>query len=122
MFARALSAAVYGIDAYSVSVEVDISYKLPSFAVVGLPDAAVRESRERVTAAITNSGFPFPTGKVTVNLAPADIRKEGSAFDLPIALALLRATGILNSEELDHFVIIGELSLDGEVKPVHAVT
>lgn len=121
MFARALSAAVYGIDAYSVSVEVDISYKLPSFAVVGLPDAAVRESRERVTAAITNSGFPFPSGRVTVNLAPADIRKEGSAFDLPIALALLKATGILNSEELDHFVIIGELSLDGEVKPVYGI-
>ena len=89
MLAKVLSSAVLGIDAYRVEVEVDISSGLPSFATVGLPEAAVKESRERVKSAITNSGYRFPDDRITVNLAPADIKKEGSAFDLPIAVGIL---------------------------------
>ncbi len=118
MLARILSAAVLGIDAYPVEVEVDISPGLPKYDTVGLPDAAVKESRERVRAAIVNTGFEFPAGRVTVNLSPADIRKEGSAFDLPIALGILRATGALRAGRMEEFLFLGELSLDGRVKPV----
>ena len=97
MLARVLSAAVLGVDAFEVQIEVDISNGLPCVMVVGLPDAAVQESRERVRAAIKNAGLPFPASRIVINLAPADVRKEGPAFDLPIAVALLAAQGIINS-------------------------
>src|SRR5678816_1842275 len=95
MLSRIRSAAVLGIDAYLVDVEVDIAHGLPSFATVGLPQGAIKEGKERVNAAVTNSGFEFPLRRITVNLAPADVRKDGSAFDLPIALGVLAATGQL---------------------------
>ncbi len=118
MLARVNSAAVLGIDAYAVQVEVDISRGLRSFTIVGLPDVAVRESRERVESAIRNSGFEFPLDRITVNLAPADIRKEGPSFDLPIALGILVATGQVSIDELDETALIGELSLDGHLRRV----
>jgi len=118
MLARVNSAAVVGIDASPVQVEVDISRGLRSFTTVGLPDAAVRESRERVESAIRNSGFEFPVERITVNLAPADIRKEGPAFDLPIALGILVATGQVSIDDLDEVSVIGELSLDGHLRRV----
>lgn len=119
MLAKVLSSAVIGIDAYLVEVEVDISQGLPSFTTVGLPEASVKESRERVKTAITNSGYPFPDIRITVNLAPASIKKEGTGFDLPIAIGLLAATGLIAQETLDRYLILGELSLDGRVKPVN---
>jgi magnesium chelatase family protein len=118
MLAKVFSSAVLGIDAYLVEVEVDLAPGLPTFAVVGLPDASVKESRERVKAAVQNSGLEFPIRRVTVNLAPADIRKEGSAFDLPIAIGLLCATGVIPESALSSAVLLGELSLDGRVKPI----
>ncbi len=118
MIAKVLSSAVLGIDAYIVEVEADISSHLPSFSTVGLPEGAVKESKERVTAAIKNSGFYFPTKRVTINLAPADIKKEGSAFDLPIAVGILAATGQVRSDQLTQNVILGELSLDGGLRPI----
>jgi magnesium chelatase family protein len=123
MLFKTLSAAVYGIDAYVMDVEVDLTPKAgdslaPAFTMVGLPDAAVRESRERIRAAINNCGFFFPIHRVTVNLAPADVKKEGSSFDLPIAIGILGANGDLKRETLTDTVIIGELSLDGRVRPV----
>ncbi|MDH4183837.1 MAG: YifB family Mg chelatase-like AAA ATPase [Nitrospinota bacterium] len=114
---KARSAAVYGIDAIEVEVEVDLAPGAPYYSTVGLPDAAVRESQNRVMAALANSGFEAPIKKITVNLAPADVRKEGSLFDLPIALALLSAEGIIK-DGLDDAIILGELALDGRVKPV----
>jgi len=114
------SAALAGIAAHALTVEADIASGLPGFAVVGLPDAAVSESRDRVRAAIKNSGFSFPTGRVTVNLAPADSRKEGASYDLPIATAILAASGFIT--KLPHEAIyVGELSLDGTVRPVPGV-
>jgi len=107
-----------GIDAIEISIEADISEMLPSFTIVGLPDGAVRESRERVMSAIKNCGFDFPSRKVTVNMAPADVRKEGSAFDLPIAIGLLEASGQVVLENTVNYIILGELSLDGRVKRV----
>ena len=118
MLAKVLSSAVLGIDAYRVEVEVDIASGLPSFSTVGLPEASVKESKERVKSAITNSGYRFPDDRITVNLAPADIKKEGTGFDLPIALGILAATGIVPAEGLERCLILGELSLDGRVKPV----
>ncbi len=118
MLAKVFSSAVLGIDAYLVEVEVDIATGLPTFAVVGLPDASVKESRERVKAAVQNSGLEFPIRRITVNLAPADVRKEGSAYDLPMAIGLLSATGVIPEAPLRTHVILGELSLDGRVKPV----
>jgi magnesium chelatase family protein len=122
---RALSAAVYGIDANLVDVEVDLTPvrnevdQPPAVIVVGLPDAAVRESRERIRAAINNSGFFFPFQKTTINLAPADVRKEGASFDLPIALGILGANGDLgNAEHLTDILSVGELSLDGRVRSI----
>ena len=118
MLARLRSAAVLGIEAYPVDVEVDLSNGLPSFATVGLPQGAVKEGRERVTAALVNAGFEFPLRRITVNLAPADVRKEGSAFDLPIALGVLAASGQLPMEALDGQVFLGELGLQGDLRPV----
>lgn len=121
MVSRIISGAVVGIDGYEVMVEVDLSRGIPSFTIVGLPNAAVRESRERVTAAIRNSGFEFPMKRVTVNLAPADIRKEGGAFDLPIAVGILLASGQIEGECPEGTVYMGELALDGRLKPVKGV-
>ncbi len=118
MLVRALSFAVLGIDAVPVEVETDITHGLPSYTVVGLPGSAVRESDDRIRAAVRNSGLPFPGRKVTVNLAPADLRKDGSLLDLPIALSLLSAEGVLPGEGLSGWVIAGELSLDGTVRPI----
>ncbi len=122
MLARIRSAAVLGIDAYLVDVETDISNGLPSFATVGLPVGAVKEGKERVGAAIANSEFSFPIKRITVNLAPADVRKDGSAFDLPIALGILAATeqvkGNGRSPSLKDYLIVGELGLEGDVRPV----
>ena len=113
------TAAVFGIEAYPVSVEVDVSDGgLPAMTMVGLPDARVRESRDRVQSAIRNSGFEFPRRHVTVNLSPADVRKVGSAFDLPIALGVLAATGLIPARQIDDAVVLGELSLDGTIRPV----
>ncbi|MHA1988980.1 MAG: magnesium chelatase domain-containing protein, partial [Promethearchaeota archaeon] len=118
MLSRVFSSSTYGIDAYLVEVETHVEKQIPGFIIVGLPDSAVKESRERVTAAVKNSGFEFPIKKITVNLAPADIKKEGSAFDLPIAVGLLSATGIINMDHLEDTVFLGELSLDGKLRPV----
>ena len=119
MTARALSCATLGIDAYIVHIEADISRRLPSFSVVGLPDSAVKESRDRVMAAIKNAGRTFPINRITVNLAPADIRKEGTAFDLPIAIGIIAAmSGSISPEKLSQYLILGELALDGTVRPV----
>ncbi|MEW6720014.1 MAG: YifB family Mg chelatase-like AAA ATPase [Thermodesulfobacteriota bacterium] len=118
MLVRALSFAVLGIDAVPVEVEADIAQGLPAYTVVGLPGIAVRESDDRIRAAIRNSGLPFPGRKVTVNLAPADLRKDGSLLDLPIALSVLCAEGILPGESLKDWIVAGELSLDGCVRPI----
>jgi magnesium chelatase family protein len=115
------SAAIFGIDAYPVQVEVDVTYGLPGFTMVGLPDPSVRESRDRVRSAIRNSGFEFPAHRVTVNLAPADVRKGGSSFDLPIAVGILAATGALDGVNLAEVVFLGELSLDGAIQPARGV-
>jgi magnesium chelatase family protein len=116
MLAKVLSSSVLGIDAYVVEVEVDITMGLPAFATVSLPDGAVRESKDRVKSAIKNSGYRFPPHRITVNLAPADRKKEGAGFDLPMAVGILSATGLVNRDKLERYLIIGELSLDGKVK------
>ncbi|MEK6544984.1 MAG: magnesium chelatase domain-containing protein, partial [Nitrospinota bacterium] len=126
MLSKILSSSIYGIDAYMVEVEVDLSTGLFGFFTVGLPDTAVKESRDRVMAAIKNTGFDFPQKRITVNLAPADIKKEGSSFDLPIAIGILNASGFISSEKtsgkqeryIKDYIILGELSLDGRVKPI----
>jgi magnesium chelatase family protein len=118
MLARVLSSTVFGIDAYVVEVEVDIASGLPAFATVGLPEGAVKESKDRVKAAIKNCGYDFPYRRITVNLAPADIKKEGAAFDLPMAIGILSATEVVPKGKLDQYFILGELSLDGQVKPI----
>jgi magnesium chelatase family protein len=118
MLARVFSSAVVGIDAYIVEVEVDIMNGLPTFTTVGLPEAAVKESKERVKSAITNSGYEFPNDRITINLAPANIKKEGTGFDLPIAVGILCATGLLSGRVIAKYLFIGELSLDGRIKPV----
>lgn len=112
---------MFGIDACAVQVEVDVSFGLPAFTVVGLPDVSVRESRDRVRSAIRNSGFDFPQHHVTVNLAPADLRKAGSSFDLPIALGVLAATGCVTRRDVNDVVLLGELSLDGGIHPARGV-
>jgi magnesium chelatase family protein len=119
MLARALSASVVGIDAYLVEVEVDIASRgLPHFSMVGLPDVAVRESKDRIKAALKNIGFNFPLKQITVNLAPADLKKEGSAFDLPIAVGIIAAEEIIPVGSLADYILAGELSLDGKIKPI----
>jgi magnesium chelatase family protein len=121
MLAKALSAAVRGIDGYIVQVEVDLAAGLPVFSTVGLPDAAVRESKDRVVAAVRNSGFDFPVRRVTVNLSPADVKKAGTAFDLPIALAILAAEERFPVARLAKYVVVGELALDGRLRPVRGI-
>ena len=118
MLAAVRSAAVLGIDAYDVLVEVDVALGLPGWTIVGLPAGAVKESRERVSAALVNSGFMVPPRRVTINLAPGDVRKEGTAFDLPVALGFLAATGQIDADALASVVAVGELGLDGMLRPV----
>src|SRR5205814_1067189 len=118
MLARVRSAAVFGIDAYLVDVETDIANGMPTFATVGLPQGAVKEGRERVYAALANTGYTFPLKRITVNLAPADIRKDGSAFDLPIAVGILAATEQISPERLGRVAVLGELGLEGAIRPV----
>lgn len=118
MIAKVLSSAVIGIDAFLVEVEVDITNGLPTFTTVGLPEATVKESKERVKSAINNSGYVFPNDRITVNLAPANVKKEGTGFDLPIALGILTAIGLVAFEKICRYLILGELSLDGRIKPV----
>jgi len=118
MLAKVLSGALIGIDAYPVEVEVDIAMGLPQFSTVGLPEGAVKESKDRVKSAIKNSGYEFPARRITINLAPADIKKDGTAFDLPMAIGLLTATGALKPGREGRYVLLGELSLDGRIKPV----
>lgn len=119
MFSQVFSAATYGVDAYLVQVETHLDNAPHKFFIVGLPDNAVKESIHRVTAAIKNSDFKFPNRRMTVNLAPADVKKEGSSYDLPIALGILTASGQLESDILKEFVILGELALDGTLRPIH---
>ncbi len=118
MLARIRSAAVLGIEAYPVDVEVDIANGLPSFSTVGLPHGAVKEGRERVAAALSNAGLAFPLKRITVNLAPADVRKDGSAFDLPIAIGILAASGHFPADILREHFILGEVGLEGDLRPV----
>ncbi|MBM4141392.1 MAG: YifB family Mg chelatase-like AAA ATPase, partial [Nitrospira sp.] len=119
MLSKILSASIIGIEAHPVEVEVDISSRgLPHFSMVGLPDAAVKESRDRVRAALKNIGFNFPLKQITVNLAPADLKKEGSSFDLPIAIGIIAAEGVLELDSVKSYLLTGELSLDGKIKPV----
>ena len=118
MLAKVLSAALVGLDAHLIDVEVDIAGGLPQFSVVGLPDATVRESRDRVRSALKNTGFHFPAKRITVNLAPADIKKEGAGLDLAIAIGILVAEEVIPTERLARWVLVGELSLDGQVKPI----
>ena len=121
MLARVRSAAVFGIDASPVTIEVDIAFGLPGLTIVGLPDASVRESRDRIRSAVRNSGFDFPPHRITVNLAPADVRKAGASFDLPIALGVLAASGAIARRDVDDVLILGELSLDGGILAARGV-
>ena len=118
MLARVHSGSLIGIDAYPVEVEIDVFPGMPSVAVVGLPDSAVKESTARVKSAVVNSGYPFPARRITINLAPAGLKKEGPGFDLPIALGVLAALDLLPSDKLQDYLVVGELSLDGRVKSV----
>ena len=121
MLVRVLASTLIGIDALPVEVETDISQGLPSYTLIGLPGGSVREAGDRIRAAIRNSGYPFPGRKITINLAPADIRKDGALLDLPIALSILCAEGVVPGEALGRYLVAGELSLDGSVKPVRGV-
>jgi magnesium chelatase family protein len=118
MLSRVFSGATFGVNASLIEVEAHVEHHIPSFSIVGLPDNAIRESRERVCSAIKNSGFRFPSRKITVNLAPADLKKEGCAFDLPMAVALLVSTEQLSSTVVEEFLLVGELALDGTLRPV----
>ncbi|BCO08610.1 hypothetical protein GF1_09860 [Desulfolithobacter dissulfuricans] len=118
MLAKVLTCAVTGVDGRLVQVEVDLAQGLPGFSTVGLPEGAVREAKDRVRAAIRNGGYEFPIRRITVNLAPASLKKEGAGYDLPMALGILAASGQLPCEDLEQTAIIGELSLDGMVRPV----
>jgi magnesium chelatase family protein len=119
LLSRALTAATYGVNAVIIEVETHLDRQIPGFSIVGLPDNTVRESRERISAAIRNCGYDFPIRKITVNLAPADIRKEGSSFDLSMGIGILAATDQVSDQVLADFVLLGELALDGSLRPVH---
>jgi len=121
MFSAVYGMTVLGLEAHLIRVEVDVANGLPGFEIVGLPTTAVREARDRVRSAIRNSGYQFPLQRVTVNLAPADLRKEGSGLDLPIAIGILAATEQILSPELVKYVFSGELSLEGTLRPVPGV-
>ncbi|MCL2224750.1 MAG: YifB family Mg chelatase-like AAA ATPase [Defluviitaleaceae bacterium] len=121
MFVRVTSGAVFGVESRHVDVEVDLSSGLPVFDIVGLPDSAVKESRERIRAAIRNAGYSFPVKRITVNLAPADIKKSGPAFDLPMAVGILMCMGLIKQAETDNSFFAGELSLDGALRPVNGI-
>ena len=118
MLAKVKSCALVGLEGATVEVEVDISPGLPVFTIVGLPDAAVQEARERVRAAIKNSGFTFPLKRIVVNLAPADLKKAGPSYDLPIAVGIMQSRGVIKRDFNGKYLIVGELSLSGNVKPV----
>ena len=118
MLAKVHSFGLLGIDAYPVEIEVDVANGLPSISIVGLPDSAIKESKERVRSGIKNSGFTYPPDKITVNLAPADVKKEGSAFDLAIALGILAASKQINPDTLKEYYFVGELSLNGELRDI----
>lgn len=121
MLSKVITGTILGINAKLIRVEVDLNRGIPSFNIVGLPDKAVRESRERVRSAVKNSGFEFPLNKITINLAPADIKKMGPHYDLPIASGILAATGIIKNNKLEKYFIAGELSLTGEIRPVKGI-
>lgn len=121
MLARVWSASVLGIEAIQVGVEVDVAGGLPGIVVVGLPDTAVQESKERVKSALKNSGYTFPMKKIVINLTPADLRKEGPSFDLPISVGIMAASEQVNVQLIDNFLFLGELSLDGSLRPVAGV-
>ena len=121
MLARLWSATIFGVDASLVQVEVDVSFGLPTFTMVGLPDSSVRESRDRVRSAILNSGFAFPAHRITINLAPADVRKRGTSFDLPIAIGVLAAGGLITPRDFTKLLVLGELSLDGGIQTTRGV-
>ena len=121
MLSNVNSCSITGIKGYIVEVETDVSNGLPCFEIVGLGDAAVKESRERVRAAVRNSGYEFPIKRITVNLAPAHLRKEGSSFDLAMVAGILNATGQINSRYLMHSVFVGEVSLNGNIRPVRGI-
>ena len=118
MLAKVNSAALYGIDALRVEVEIDLASGLPQLATVGLPEGAVKESKDRIRAAVKNCGYTFPAKRITINLAPADIKKEGSAYDLPMAVGILAAQELIEKDRLDDYLLIGELSLDGSLRAV----
>lgn len=121
MICKVISAGICGIDAYEICVEADVAGGLPSFKIVGLPSSEVKESKERVERAIVNSGFDFPSRRITINLSPANIRKQGSGLDLPIAVSILAASGMIHPDALENKIFVGELSLDGQVNPVRGV-
>src|SRR3954470_17716381 len=121
MLSRVCSAAVQGIEAFPVEVEVNAGWGDTNIVIVGLPDAAVKESRDRVTTALINSGFRYTFGRTTINLAPADVKKEGPSFDLPIAIGMLAASEQLETDQLENFIMVGELALNGAVRPVKGV-
>ena len=120
MFSRVKGIGLFGIDSYMIEIEADVSGGLPSFDIVGLPDATVKESRDRIRAAIKNCGFKFPVGRITVNLAPADRKKEGSLYDLPVLIAILKASGQLKCD-INNSILLGEIALDGMIRPVNGV-
>ena len=115
MYSKVLSCVLTGIEAKHITVETDVAFGFPALNIVGLPDTAVRESKERIRAAITNSGFRFPDKRITVNLSPADIRKEGSHFDLPIAVCIMLSSGVITNENISSTAFLGELNLDGSL-------
>jgi magnesium chelatase family protein len=119
MLTTVFSAATYGINAYLIEIETNIENTVPNFFMVGLPDNAVKESRERVATAIKNSAYTYPNKRITINLAPADVKKEGSSYDLPIAIGMLASSGQVSEERLKDFIILGELSLEGTLRPIH---
>lgn len=121
MVCKSITATTIGLDAHKIEVEVDVANSLPNIVIVGLPDNAVSEAKERIRSAIKNSGYTFPTGKVIINLAPADIKKEGSFFDLPMAVGILEEEGIIDSEKIKNCAFVGELSLDGSLRAVNGV-
>ena len=121
MLARLRSASISGITASVIEVEVDVSFGLPTFTMVGLPDSTVKESRDRVRSAIRNSGFDFPAHRITINLAPANVRQRGASFDLPIALGILAASGVLTRRDFSNILVLSELSLDGAIQTTRGV-